>query len=68
MSVIILGIEYISDNDDMSRQYKGIYAQGSAYKFIPKFYMFIEYVKYTLFKSYCTSLDTIEHSQLENYV
>ena len=46
--------EDLCDNDDISRQYKRIYAQGNA--LIRKFYMCTESVKCTLFKSYCTSL------------
>ena len=40
--------EDLCDNDDISRQYKRIYAQGNV--LIRKFYMC------SLFKSYCTSL------------
>ena len=48
--------EDLCDNDDISRQYKKIYAQGNA--LIRTFYMCPESVKCTLFKSYCTSLYT----------
>ena len=46
--------EDLSDNDDMSRQHKRIYAQGNG--LIGQFYTCTESVKCTLFKSYCTSL------------
>ena len=39
-----------SNNGDMSKQYARIYARGNA--LIRKFYTCLEYVKYTLFKSY----------------
>ena len=42
--------EDLCDNNDISRQYKRIYAQGNA--FIRRFYMCTESVKCTLFKSY----------------
>ena len=48
----------LCDNDDISRQYKRIYAQGNA--LIRKFYMCTESVKCTLFKSCCTSLYTCQ--------
>ena len=50
--------EDLCDNDDISGQYKIIYAQGNA--LIQKFYMCTESVKCTLFKSYCTSLYTCQ--------
>ena len=46
--------EDLCDNDDISRQYKRISAQGNA--LIRKVYMCTESVKCTLFKSYLTSL------------
>ena len=46
--------EDLCDNDDISGQYKIIYAQGNA--LIRKFYLCTESVKCTLFKLYCTSL------------
>ena len=60
VSVNILGIitEDLCDNDDISKQYKRIYAQGNA--LIRKFDMCTESVKCTLFKSYCTSLYTCQ--------
>ena len=48
--------EDLSDHENISRQYKRIYAQGNA--LIQKFHMCTESVKYTLFKSYYTSLCT----------
>ena len=50
--------EDLCDNDDMSRQYKIIYAQGNA--LIRKFYVCTESVKCTLLKSYCTPLYTCQ--------
>ena len=45
-------------DDDMTRQYKRIYAQGNT--LIREFYMCTEDVNCTLFKSYCTSLYTCQ--------
>ena len=50
--------EHLCGNDDNSRRYKIIYAQGNA--LIRKFYMCTESVKCTLFKSYCSSLYTCQ--------
>ena len=63
--------EDLSDDDDMARQYKRIYAQGNA--LIRKFYMCTEDVKCTLLKSSCNSLYTcqlwyINQNQLEHNV
>ena len=48
----------LSDDDDMARQYRQIYAQGNA--LLRKFCMCTESVKITLFRSFCTSLYTCE--------
>ena len=48
----------LSDDDNMSRQYRQIYAQGNA--LLRKFFMCTESVKITLFRSFCTSLYTCE--------
>ena len=48
----------LSDDDDMARQYRQIYAQGNA--LLRKFFMCTESVKITLFRSFCTSLYTCE--------
>ena len=48
----------LSDDDDMARQYRQIYAQGNA--LLRKFVMCTESVKITLFRSFCTSLYTCE--------
>ena len=45
-----------SDDEDIGRQRKKIYAQGNS--ILRKFYMCSTEVKVTLFKSYCTSLYT----------
>ena len=50
--------EDLSDDDDMARQFKRIYAQGNV--LIRKVYMCTENVKCALFKSYCTSLYTCQ--------
>ena len=44
----------LSDDDDMARQYRQIYAQGNA--LLRKFFMWTESVKITLFRSFCSSL------------
>ena len=48
----------LSDDDDMARQYRQIYAQGNA--LLRNFFMCTESVKITLFRSFCTSLYTCE--------
>ena len=48
----------LSDDDDMARQYRQIYAQGNA--LLRKCFMCTESVKITLFRSFCTSLYTCE--------
>ena len=48
----------LSDDDDMARQYRQIYAQGNA--LLRNFFMCTESVKITLFRSFCTSLHTCE--------
>ena len=48
----------LSDDDDMARQYRQIYAQGNA--LLRKLFMCTESVKITLFRSFCTSLYTCE--------
>ena len=44
----------LSDEYDIERQRKKLYRQGNV--IIRKFYMYDEFVKITLFRSYCTSL------------
>ena len=56
--IFIVCIEDLCDNDDISRQYKRIYAQVNA--LIRKFDTCTESVRCTLFKSYCTSLYTCQ--------
>ncbi len=48
----------LSDDDNMSRQYRHIYAQDNA--LLRKLFMCTESVKITLFRSFCTSLYTCE--------
>ena len=48
----------LSDDDDMARQYRQIYAQGNA--LLKKCFMCTESVKITLFRTFCTSLYTCE--------
>ena len=48
----------LSDDDDMARQYRQIYAQGNA--LLRNFFRCTESVKITLFRSFCTSLYTCE--------
>jgi len=63
-----ISTEDLSDNDDTSRQYKRIYAQGNA--LTGKFYIYTESVKCTTALHYIhASCDvTIEQSELENCV
>ena len=48
----------LSDDEDMARQYRQMYAQGSA--LLRKLFMCTESVKITLFRSFCTRLYTCE--------
>ncbi len=48
----------LSDDDDMARQYRQIYAQGNA--LLRNLFMCTASVKITLFRSFCTSLYTCE--------
>ena len=50
--------DVLSDDDDMARQYRQIYAQGNA--LLRNNCMCTESVKITLFRSFCTSLYTCE--------
>ena len=48
----------LSDDDDMARRYRQMYAQGNA--LLRTFIMCTDSVKITLFRSFCTSLYTCE--------
>ena len=50
--------DYLSDDDDMTTQYRQIYAQGNA--LLRKCFMCAEYVRINLFRTCCTSLYTCE--------
>ena len=54
----------LSDDDDMARQYRQIYAQGNALV-LRKLFMCTESVKITLFISFCTSLYTCMRTMVE---